>query len=271
MGKVTVITSGKGGTGKSTVTAGLGAALVRRGNRVLVIDCDAGMRGIDLMLGVSGELVFDIADIVGGNCPPSSAIYPCKTVPELYILPAPQNVRDKVSPYIMRQLVRVLVKYYDHILIDCPAGIERGLRNVLNAGVDETILLVTPDDISIRSAERTVQVIESKIETRPHLIVNRLDETLIRCGEMLSALTAAQVLDLPLLGAIPEDPVVYRSLLRHQLFVRYDCEARNAVLRIASRISGYDLSVRAYGLKKRGIFRSNHSRPLKEVIPIDDH
>ena len=133
MGKVTVITSGKGGTGKSTVTAGLGAALVRRGNRVLVIDCDAGMRGIDLMLGVSGELVFDIADIVGGNCPPSSAIYPCKTVPELYILPAPQNVRDKVSPYIMRQLVRVLVKYYDHILIDCMPSLGMLCINALTA------------------------------------------------------------------------------------------------------------------------------------------
>ena len=83
MGKVTVITSGKGGTGKSTFTAGIGAALVRRGNRVLVIDCDAGMRGIDMMLGVSGELVFDIADIVNGNCPPASAIYPCRKVPEL--------------------------------------------------------------------------------------------------------------------------------------------------------------------------------------------
>ena len=126
MGKVTVITSGKGGTGKSTVTAGLGAALARRGNRVLIIDCDAGMRGIDLMLGVSGELVFDIADIVGGNCPPASAIYPCKTVPELYVLPAPQNVRDEISPFIMKQLVSVLKKYYDHILIDCPAGIGSG-------------------------------------------------------------------------------------------------------------------------------------------------
>ena len=112
MGKVTVITSGKGGTGKSTVTAGLGAALIRRGGRVLLIDCDAGMRGIDLMLGVSGELVFDIADIINGNCSPASAIYPCKTLPELYILPAPQNVRDELSPSVMKQLTDVLNHFF---------------------------------------------------------------------------------------------------------------------------------------------------------------
>ena len=128
MGMVTVITSGKGGTGKSTVSVGLAAALVRRGNRVLLIDCDAGMRGIDLMLGVSSDLVFDIADVINGSCPPASAIYPCKNMAELYVLPAPQSVHDELSPYLMRQLTNILRKYYDHIIIDCPAGIGSGFE-----------------------------------------------------------------------------------------------------------------------------------------------
>ena len=272
MSKCIAVVSGKGGVGKSVITANLAAALALNGSRVLIIDTDIGLRSQDAILGLEDRVVYDLIDVSRKECTTDQAILSCDAIPALHLLPAAQFKRAKaLDPGKLAGIIRSLRCAYDFILIDCPAGIERGLRNVLNAGVDETILLVTPDDISIRSAERTVQVIESKTETRPHLIVNRLDETLIRCGEMLSALTAAQVLDLPLLGAIPEDPVVYRSLLRHQLFVRYDCEARNAVLRIASRISGYDLSVRAYGLKKRGIFRSNHSRPLKEVIPIDDH
>ena len=185
MGKVTVITSGKGGTGKSTVTAGLGAALVRRGNRVLTIDCDAGMRGIDLMLGVSGELVFDIADIVNGNCSPSSAIYPSKTVPELFVLPAPQNVRDIVSPYIMQKLIAVLKKYYDHILIDCPAGIGTGFESAV-AAADQAVLVVNAEPLSVRSCDQVRAKLSGCGVEVKRLIINRFriccQDSLLRFG-----------------------------------------------------------------------------------------
>ena len=205
MGKVTVITSGKGGTGKSTVTAGLGTALVRRGNRVLLIDCDAGMRGIDLMLGVSGELVFDIADIINGNCPPASAIYPCKTVPELYILPAPQNVRDEISPSVMKQLTEVLKGYYDHILIDCPAGIGIGFETAA-APADRAVLVTNAEPLSVRGCDKVRRKLQYCSIEDISLVINRFNERKFRKMNVYADLDA--VIDeagARLLGVIPED------------------------------------------------------------------
>ena len=142
---------------------------------------------------------------------------------------------------------------------------------MLNAGVDDTLLVVTPDDISIRSAERAVQVIESKSLPRPRLIVNRLDNDLIRKGEMYSARTVAETLDLELLGEVPEDPAVYRAMLRHALVTDFDCEARRALMRIASRLCGQDQPFPAYGSKRPSLFRRLFSSDLKEVLPLGSH
>ena len=237
MGKVTVITSGKGGTGKSTVTAGLGAALVRRGNRVLTIDCDAGMRGIDLMLGVSGELVFDIADIVNGNCPPASAIYPCRTVPELYILPAPQNVRDEISPYIMRQLVRVLEKYYDHILIDCPAGIGSGFESAA-AAASQAVMVANAEPLSLRGCDKVRQKLKQWHIPEIRLIINRFNERKFRKLDAFPDLDA--VIDKAgarLLGIVPEDPAAAGAAQRGEP-IEGKMKAVYAFDRIAARLDG---------------------------------
>lgn len=272
MSKCYAVASGKGGVGKSVITANLAAALSLNGARVLIIDADIGLRSQDALLGLEDRVVYDLIDVSRKECMPEQAILACESVPSLHLLPAAQFERVRsLEPKKLAKIIRSLSGTYDYIFIDCPAGIERGLRNVLNAGVDETILIATPDDISMRSAERTAQIIESKKASRPCLIVNRLDEQLIRNGEMLSARTVSQVLDLRLLGAIPEDPAVYRSQLKHFLFVHYDCEARNAVLRIASRIQGRPVPVAAYGEKGGRFFRRLFSRRLKEVVPIDDH
>ena len=272
MSKCFAVASGKGGVGKSVLTANLAAALAQDGTRVLIIDADIGLRSQDALLSLEDRVVYDVIDVSRKECMPDQAILPSESVPSLHLLPAAQFERVKsLEPKKLSKIIRYLRNRYDFIFVDCPAGIERGLRNVLNAGVDETILVVTPDDISIRSAERSAQLIETKLNARPRLIVNRLDERLIRSGEMLSAQVTAQVLDLQLLGAIPEDPVVYRSLLKHRLFIHYDCEARNAVYRIASRIQGRNLPVRVFGEKKFSPFRRFFSRPLQEVTPIDDH
>ena len=271
MSKCFAVASGKGGVGKSVITANLAAALALNGTRVLIIDADIGLRSQDALLGLEDRVVYDLIDVSRKECMPDQAILSCETVPSLSLLPAAQFERVKsLDPKKLAKIVRSLRTVYDYIFIDCPAGIERGLRNVLNAGVDESILVATPDDISIRSAERTAQLIETKSASRPRLIVNRLDEKLIRGGEMLSARTVSQVLDLQLLGAIPEDPAVYRSLLKHALFVHFDCEARDAVLRIASRIHGRSVPIAGYG-EKNSFFRRLFSARLKEVTPIDDH
>ena len=242
MGKVTVITSGKGGTGKSTVTAGLGAALVRRGGRVLLVDCDAGMRGIDLMLGVSGELVFDIADIINGNCTPASAIYPCKTLPELYILPAPQNVRDELSPSVMNQLTQVLKGYYDHILIDCPAGIGSGFETAV-APADRAVLVANAEPLSVRSSNKVRRKLEYCAVSDISLIINRFNERKFRKLNVYPDLDAViDVAGARLLGIVPEDNAA-SSASQRGLPIEGRIKAAFAFDRIAARLDGKDVSL----------------------------
>ncbi len=266
------VASGKGGVGKSTITSNLAAVLAQAGNRVVVIDADIGLRSQDALLGMENRVVYDLIDLANGDCTMDQAVLESDTVPSLYLLPAAQFARAKaLDPKKLAKIIQSFRSAYDYVLIDCPAGIERGLRNVLNASVDELLLVVTPDDISVRSAERAVQLMESKNLNRPSLIVNRLNSDLIRTHEMMSARTVSEVLDLHLLGEVPEDPVVSRAMLRHSLFIAFDCEARNAILRIASRIRGGNPPFPAYGSQKQSWLKRLFSSPVKEVIPIDDH
>ena len=161
MSKCFAVASGKGGVGKSVITANLAAALALNGTRVVIIDADIGLRSQDAMLSLEDRVVYDLIDVSRKECTPDQALLACESVPSLHLLPAAQFERAKsLEPKKLSGIIRSLRVAYDYIFIDCPAGIERGLRNVLNAGVDETILVVTPDDISIRSAERTAQIIE---------------------------------------------------------------------------------------------------------------
>ena len=266
------VASGKGGVGKSTVTANLSAALAQAGYRVVVVDADIGLRSQDALLGMENRIVYDLIDLANGDCSADQAVLSSEASPSLYLLPAAQFARaNSLDPKQFAKIINALRSSFDYVFIDCPAGIERGLRNVLNAGVDEVLLIVTPDDISVRSAERAVQVMDAKKISRPRLIVNRLDGDLIRSHEMMSARTVSEVMDLPLLGEIPEDNVVSRALLRHSLLISYDCEARNALLRIASRLRGGSPAFPMYGCKKQSFLQRIFSRSVKEVIPLDDH
>ena len=267
------IASGKGGVGKSAITANLGAALSQLGRKVILIDADIGLRSLDALLSLENNVVYDIIDVADGACELGEAVLTSEAYPNLFLLPAAQFRRAKaLDPKQLRKILSLLRVFYDYILIDCPAGIERGLRNVLNAGVDDTILVTTPDDISLRSAERARQVIESKSLPRPRLIVNRLDADLIHSGEMMSARTVSEVIDLPLLGEIPEDQTFCRAMLRHSLLLSFQCEARSAVMRIASRLEGRESPFPAYGQKaKTGRLRRFLSGKPKEVIPLDNH
>ncbi len=272
MSRVYAVASGKGGVGKSVITANLAAAVAQDGIRVLIIDADIGLRSQDALLALENRVVYDLVDVSRGDCLPDQAILPCEQFPSLHLLPAAQFERVKsLSAEKFRKIISSLRDHYDYIFIDCPAGIERGLRTVLKSGVDDIMLIVTPDDISVRSAERAAQVIEEKQGPRPFIIVNRLNYDLVRSGEMMSEQVVAQVLDLPLLGVIPEDPAVCRSVLKHRLFISYDCEARSAVLRVSSRLRGCIVPLPASALKKKRRLRSLFSRSLKEVAPIDDH
>ncbi len=271
MSKCIAVASGKGGVGKSTITANLAAVLAQNGSRVVIVDADIGLRSQDALLSLENRVVYDLIDLANGECALEQAIVACETVPSLHLLPASQFERAKaLDPKQFRKILSSLCCVYDYVFVDCPAGIERGLRNVLNAGVDETVLIVTPDDIALRSAGRAAQLMDAKNAARPSVIVNRLDPVLVRSGEMMSPQTVSQVMDLPLLGVIPEDPAVYRSLLKHELLIRYDCEARNAIFRIASRIRGRNVQIPDY-TGRPGFFRTFFRKTLKEVSPIDDY
>ena len=266
------IASGKGGVGKSTLTAALGVCLAQAGKRVVLVDADIGLRSQDALLGLENQVVYDLIDLVKGDCLLEQALLSAEAAPGLKLLPASQFARAKaLEPKSFRKVLGALRASSDVVLIDCPAGIERGLRNVLGAGVEEVLLVVTPDDVALRSAERACQVIAGKNLPRPRLLVNRLQAELIQCGEMMSAATAAQVLDLPLLGEIPEDQAVYRAQLRHDQFLRYDCEARRALLRIASRLQGVDTPFPAYGSRKPSWLQRLFRSEPREVIPLDRH
>ena len=272
MSRIFAVASGKGGVGKSVITANLAAALAQGGIRVLIIDADIGLRSQDALLSLENMVVYDLVDVTRGECLPEQAILSCERIPSLHLLPAAQFERVKsLSAEKLRKMIASLRDRYDYIFIDCPAGIERGLRTVLKAGVDEMLLIATPDDISIRSAERAAQVISEKNGPRPFLVVNRLNRELIRTGEMMSAQTVSQVLDLPLLGVIPEDQAVCRSQLKHSLFISYDCEARNAVMRISARIQGRIVPLPVFENGRKHRLRNLFSRSLKEVYPLDDH
>ena len=260
------ITSGKGGVGKSTLTANLGAALARLGSSVVLLDADIGLRSQDAFLGLESSVVYDIVDVAEKKCSLDLAILPSRHIAGLSLLPAAQfsRVRALDGTHI-RKILKELKLQFDFILIDSPAGIESGFRHILSAGTDKTILIATPDDICLRDAERVCQILDAKHLDRPYLVVNRVNNDLIYHRVMLSARNIASILDLELLGEIPEDQTVYRSLLRHKLLLQYDCEASRAVFRIASRLRGESVPFPEYGKQRPALLQRLLNRKMKGV------
>lgn len=266
-----IIASGKGGVGKSTITACTALQMARDGLRVCIVDGDVGLRDQDAILGLENRIVFDLLDVAQGTCRLEQALISPLDEENLSLLPASQFARAKeLKPGAFRRILGQLKQRYDAVLVDCPAGIERSLRGLMNEEIDECILVCTPDDVCIRNAERTASVLEGKGMPRPLVIVNRLDEALIRGGEMYSAATVAATLDLSLLGEVPDDAYVYRAALTHQPLMNIDCEARDAMMRIARRMSGQeDAPLPGIGTKPLSWLRRLFQPTLKEVRHID--
>jgi len=208
MGAITVITSGKGGVGKSTVTTGLGIALANRGRRVLLIDGDAGLGCLDHMLGVTEQQVFDIADVVSGSVEPVKAVYTCPFIQNLFLLPAPVNQDDVISPDIMRQLVQVLARYYDHVLIDSPAGVGGGFHSAV-AAAQRALVVSTPDPVCLRNANKARAILQADGITQHRLVINRFSSNNFRLQgyypDLDSVIDAAGI---RLIAVIPEDPLL---------------------------------------------------------------
>jgi septum site-determining protein MinD len=239
---IITVTSGKGGVGKTTATANLGVALAMLGQRVVAIDSDIGLRNLDVVMGLENRIVYDLVDVVEGHCRLRQALIRDKRLSELYLLPAAQT-RDKtaVSPSQMVDLCNQLRTEHDYVLIDSPAGIEQGYRNAV-APADQVIIVTTPEVSAVRDADRIVGLVEAEEKGPPRLIINRLDPSMVRRGQMLSTVDVVEILAIDLVGIIPEDREIVVSTNRGAP-VALDGKAPSgkAFRNIAGRIIGQDI------------------------------
>jgi len=204
MGRAIVITSGKGGVGKTTVTANLGTALAQLGHSVVVVDADIGLRNLDVVMGLENRIVYHLVDVVRGKCTAAKALIKDRRIENLWLLPASQtDDKEAVTPDDMRRVVFELKTSCDYVLIDCPAGIEQGFKNAI-AGADEAIVVATPEVSSIRDADRVVGLL-AQHDVPARLIVNRISPQLVKRGDMLSQSDVIEILSLELLGTVPLD------------------------------------------------------------------
>lgn len=240
--RVLVITSGKGGVGKTTTTANLGTALAMMGKKVVLIDTDIGLRNLDVVMGLENRIVFDIVDAVNGNCKLKQALIKDKRFEGLYLMPAAQT-KDKtaVTPHQMKNLTTELRKDFDFILVDCPAGIEQGFRNAI-AGADDGIVVATPEVSSVRDADRIIGLLEAAGLKNSRLIINRLRGKMVKRGDMMDIDDIIDILSIELLGVVPEDETIVVSTNRGEPAVLENgSRAGGAYRRIARRIIGEDV------------------------------
>ncbi|MGB9803726.1 septum site-determining protein MinD [Desulfofundulus sp.] len=239
MGEVIVVTSGKGGVGKTTTTANLGAGLAAHGHRVVLVDADIGLRNLDVVLGLENRIVYDITDVTGGHCRLRQALIKDKRFEGLFLLPAAQT-KDKtaVSPDQMKALCEELRQEFDYVIIDCPAGIEQGFRNAI-AGADKAIVVTTPEVAAVRDADRIIGLLEAAELRDPRLIINRIRPRMVRHGDMMSIEDIIDILAIDLLGVVPEDEMVVISTNRGEPVVQDErSRSGQAYRNIVRRIKG---------------------------------
>lgn len=256
MTKSIVITSGKGGVGKSTTAASIAAGLAGAGHKTVIIDMDIGLRSLDVLLGVENNLIYDLVDVAEGVCTISQALFKVESHENLYLLPASQTTdTSSVSPYDIEAIVHELKKSFEFVLIDCPAGIGRGFRNACHAA-DEAIILVTPDAVSLRGAERVEHLLALDGIKEVSIVINRiLRKNGVRIAEVINRL------DKPVLGFIPEDVRVSRALAKGLPVLDTESDAGDAFERITRRLLGETVR---YKVPRESLFRKFRTRNMKE-------
>ena len=241
MSEVIVITSGKGGVGKTTTTANVGTGLAQMNKKVVLIDTDIGLRNLDVVMGLENRIVYNLVDVIEGNCRVKQALIKDKKYPDLYLRPSAQT-RDKtaVTPEQMKKLTDELREEFDYILLDCPAGIEQGFKNAI-AGADRAIVVTTPEVSAIRDADRIVGLLEANELKNIHLVVNRLRMDMVKRGDMMSVKDVCEILAIPLIGAVPDDEHIVISTNQGEPLVGSSCLAGQAYTNICKRILGEEV------------------------------
>ena len=261
MSEVIVITSGKGGVGKTTTTANVGTGLAKEGKKVVLIDTDIGLRNLDVVMGLENRIVYNLVDVIEGNCRIKQALIKDKRYPTLYLLPSAQT-RDKtaVTPEQMEKLTNELKEEFDYILLDCPAGIEQGFKNAI-AGADRAIVVTTPEVSAVRDADRIIGLQEANEIGKTELVVNRLPADMVKRGDMMSADDVVDILAVPLIGIVPDDENVVIATNQGEPLVGSDTPAGKAYRNVVDRVLGKEIPFLdfekgvSFWTKVTGIFR----------------
>lgn len=242
MGQVIVITSGKGGVGKTTTTANMGAALAKLDKKVVLVDGDIGLRNLDLVMGLENRIVFNLVDVVEGTCELSKALVKDKRFNNLYLLPAAQTKdKDSVNPAQMKALTDGLRKDFDYIIVDCPAGIEQGFKNAIS-GADRAIVVATPEMSSVRDADRIIGLLNSNGIKDTRLIVNRIKMDMVKTNDMMNVDDVVDVLAVKLIGVVPDDKNIVIATNNGEPAVNdVKSTAGKAYINIAKRVMGEEV------------------------------
>lgn len=239
MGEAIVITSGKGGVGKTTTSANLGTALALLGKKVCMVDTDIGLRNLDVVMGLENRIIYDLCDVADGRCRLNQALVKDKRFDELYMLPAAQT-KDKnaISPEQVKDIVLELKKDFEYVIIDCPAGIEQGFKNAI-AGADRAIVVTTPENAAVRDADRIIGLLSNSQVESTRLVINRIRPNMVKSGDMLDIDEIIQVLAIDLIGIVPDDEHVIKAANSGEPTVMNpDSKAAIAYRNIARRILG---------------------------------
>ena len=241
MGEVIVVTSGKGGVGKTTTTANIGTGLAKLGKSVVLIDTDIGLRNLDVVMGLENRIVYNLVDVIEGQCRIKQALIKDKRNPNLYLLPSAQT-KDKsaVSPEQMKKLADELKEEFDYIIMDCPAGIEQGFQNAI-AGATRAIIVTTPEVSAVRDADRIIGLLEAADMKQKHLVVNRLRPDMVKRDDMLSSEDVVDILRVDLIGVVPDDENIVISTNKGEPLVGTDTMAGKAYMNISRRITGEEV------------------------------
>ncbi|MBE6100067.1 MAG: septum site-determining protein MinD [Anaerovibrio sp.] len=266
MSEVIVVTSGKGGVGKSTTTANLGVGLAMRGQKVVLIDTDTGLRNLDLLLGLENRIMYDLVDVIEGRVEIKKALVRHKKFDNLQLLPTSQ-VKDKsaVNPADLMVLCDELRKEYDYVIIDCPAGIEQGFQTAI-AGADTAIVVTMPEVSAVRDADKIIGELGRSEKDNIKLIINRIRPAMVESGEMMDMDDINDILAIKCIGQVPDDIKVVTSANRGEPVVGdNDSQAGKAYANIVGRLMGEDIPFmefekegfftklkKAFGLKKNG-------------------
>jgi len=252
MSEVIVVTSGKGGVGKTTTSANVGTGLAKLDKKVVLIDTDIGLRNLDVVMGLENRIVYNLVDVVEGNCRIKQALIKDKRYPNLFLLPSAQT-RDKsaVSEEQMLELIERLREDFDYIILDCPAGIEQGFKNAI-AGADRALVVTTPEMSALRDADRIIGLLNAAEIGRQDLIINRLRADMVKRGDMMAVDDVVELLSIDLIGVVPDDEKIVISTNQGEPLVGSNSMAGRAFMDVCKRILGEEVEFEDY--TKSGVF-----------------